>query len=87
MAAEAAGGFVTVLRETVEMLAMKMNVWELRRLFLGDLSLAVYKRETGWIDTNSETVRGWRGKQTEERQWRRKDSCCFHEGQKGLVVK
>ena len=33
MAAEAAVGFVTVRRETVEMLAMKMNVWELICLF------------------------------------------------------
>lgn len=31
-----------------------MNVWEQICLFLGDLSLALYEKETGWVDTERE---------------------------------
>lgn len=48
------------------MLAMKMNVWEQICLFLGDLSLALYERETGWVGRERE--RGWRGKQIQNKK-------------------
>lgn len=39
------------------MLAMKMNVWQQIRLFLGDLRLARYVRETGWVDKKTQSER------------------------------
>lgn len=44
---------------------MKMNVWGQIRLFLGDLSLAPYERETGWVDTQGEDGGG---KQTQNKK-------------------
>ena len=83
MAAEAAAGRCRCpQREPRELLAMKMNVWEQIRLFLGDLSLALYERESGWV------WRLWREserKQTQqEGRWRRKAAVVFfgEEGEK-----
>lgn len=51
MAAKATTGFVTVLRETVRDAGNEDECVGTDHLFLGDLSLAVYERETGLADT------------------------------------
>lgn len=67
-----------------------MNVWEQIRLFLGDLSLALFERETGWVATNQERggerERGDGGgnKHKTRKIVEEKGSCCFLEGRKGL---